>query len=198
MSSVVLRCPNCGTTQAAPGECDACHEAQVRYFCTNHDPGQWLASPKCPQCGAQFGLADPMRRAASPPPRPPVQRERQRGLAPPAPAPRPVPVPAPAPAPAPKRKFNPWGPISRDSKRAERDVLAGRLRDMLATASRRRRGTDIVSYDEAPPMPAARTGCLGRALLLTVLLIGLLLFMTVFAGGPFLQILLSLLLSAHG
>ena len=42
MSGVVLRCPSCGTTRAAPGECDACHEAQVRYYCTNHTPGRWL------------------------------------------------------------------------------------------------------------------------------------------------------------
>ena len=51
MSNVVLRCPNCGTTQNAPGECEACHEEQVRYFCTNHNPGQWLESSKCPQSG---------------------------------------------------------------------------------------------------------------------------------------------------
>jgi hypothetical protein len=69
---------------------------------------------------------------------------------------------------------------------------------MLAGASRRRRVPDVVSYEEASPMPAARAGCLGRALLLAVLFIGLLLFMTVFAGGPFLQILLSLILSSHG
>mgnify|MGYP004528820713 CR=1 FL=1 len=193
MSGVFLRCPNCGTTQATPGECDACHEAQVRYFCTNHDPGQWLASPKCPQCGAQFGMASPVRKATPPPPRPPVQPERR-----PAPPPPPVPRPVPVPAPAPRRRFNPWGPASSSPEGMERDVLAGRLRDMLAGASRRRRVPDLVPYDEAPAASPARAGCLGRALLLMVLLVGLLLFMLVFAGGPFLQILLSLLLSPHG
>lgn len=55
--SVVLRCPSCGTTRAMPGECEACHEAEVRYFCTNHTPGLWLASPGCLECGAIFGEA---------------------------------------------------------------------------------------------------------------------------------------------
>ena len=45
MSVVVLRCPNCGTTQATPAECEACHEADVRWFCPNHTPGRWLDAP---------------------------------------------------------------------------------------------------------------------------------------------------------
>jgi len=57
MSGVSLRCPNCGTTRATPGACDACHEADVRYFCSNHSPGIWLDAAKCPQCGARFGDA---------------------------------------------------------------------------------------------------------------------------------------------
>jgi hypothetical protein len=28
----VLHCPNRGTTRPMPGECEACHAAQVRYF----------------------------------------------------------------------------------------------------------------------------------------------------------------------
>lgn len=51
--SVVQRCPSCGTTRAAPGECEACHEAQVRSFCTNHEPGIWLDGPTCPACEAR-------------------------------------------------------------------------------------------------------------------------------------------------
>lgn len=62
--SVTLRCPNCGTTRTTLGECDACHEAQARYFCTNHTPGVWLDAPACPKCGARFG--DPPRRSAPP------------------------------------------------------------------------------------------------------------------------------------
>src|SRR3954447_15432150 len=74
MTGVILRCPNCGTATATPGECEACHEAQVRYYCTNHEPGHWLESPACPRCGAKFGdpvrlPARPVPPAAPPPPR---------------------------------------------------------------------------------------------------------------------------------
>ena len=66
MSGVVLRCPACGTTQSHPGECDACSERDVRYFCTNHNPGVWLDEPVCSGCGARFGEAprgpEPARR----------------------------------------------------------------------------------------------------------------------------------------
>ena len=68
--SVVLRCPNCGTTQATSGECEACHEAQVRYFCTNHEPGIWLTGPTCPQCAARVAPRPP---APIPRPRPPAR-----------------------------------------------------------------------------------------------------------------------------
>jgi hypothetical protein len=84
MSDVVRRCPNCGTTRATPGECDACHEAQVRYFCTNHTPGLWLDARTCPKCGARFG--DPARRPSALAPATPVR----------APAPTPARTPPPA------------------------------------------------------------------------------------------------------
>jgi len=51
--SVVIRCPKCGTTSTSLGECDACHDAQVRYFCTNHEPGLWLETRTCPACAAR-------------------------------------------------------------------------------------------------------------------------------------------------
>lgn len=57
MSGVVLRCSNCGTVQSDVGECEACHAAQVEYFCTNHTPGLWLDASACQQCGARFGEA---------------------------------------------------------------------------------------------------------------------------------------------
>ena len=63
--SVVLRCPTCGTTQEDPGECDACSDGEVRYFCSNHDGGVWIDGPVCGSCGARFG--DPPREAAKPP-----------------------------------------------------------------------------------------------------------------------------------
>ena len=66
MTGVVLRCPNCGTTRSTPGECEACHEAQVvRYYCTNHDPGEWLDEPTC-------GDAGRIRRSAAAPSAGPV------------------------------------------------------------------------------------------------------------------------------
>lgn len=73
MSGVILRCPNCGTGRAAPGECDACHEAEARYFCTNHAPGVWLDGKACTRCGAQFGQAAPIAAPSAPtaPPRRP-------------------------------------------------------------------------------------------------------------------------------
>lgn len=187
MTLVVLRCPNCGTTQAGPGECDACHEAQVRYFCTNHRPGQWLTSPKCPQCGAQFGVSELVRSTPSPRPRPRVQASVQ----PPAVEVAPLPT-----APVTKRRFNPWGPTSSLPASGERDVLARRLRGLIARPSRDRGKPEAPPYDmEAMPVPVARAGCLGRALLLVFLTLGILLLLFISAGGPFIQILLRFLLS---
>lgn len=67
--SVVLRCPSCGTTRATRGECEACHEAQVRLFCTSHEPGLWLDGSTCPTCEAR------LREAVATPARVPVLRE---------------------------------------------------------------------------------------------------------------------------
>ena len=57
MSSVALRCATCGTTQSHPGECEACFDGEVRYFCSNHSPGLWIDEPVCRRCGAKFGDA---------------------------------------------------------------------------------------------------------------------------------------------
>ena len=64
MSGVVIRCPNCGTTQSTLGECEACHEAGTRYFCTNHEPGRWLDGPACAVCGARYGMEPATSRPA--------------------------------------------------------------------------------------------------------------------------------------
>jgi hypothetical protein len=74
MSGVILRCPHCGTSSATAGECTACHEAAVRYMCTNHATGLWLETPACPACGAVFGVA-PQPPAPSTP-MPPAARRR--------------------------------------------------------------------------------------------------------------------------
>lgn len=67
--SVVLRCAICGT-QGHTGECEACSEGEVQYFCTNHNQGIWLDGPVCSRCEAKFG--DPPRRPAPAPTPPPV------------------------------------------------------------------------------------------------------------------------------
>lgn len=72
MSGVVIRCPNCGTTQTALGECEACHEADARHFCPNHTPGRWLDGPSCSVCGARVG-AGPAGERPEPPPRRPAR-----------------------------------------------------------------------------------------------------------------------------
>ena len=64
--SVVLRCPTCGTSQLHVGECEACSEGEVRYFCTNHEQGLWLDEPVCSRCGAEFGAAPRKPRSTAP------------------------------------------------------------------------------------------------------------------------------------
>lgn len=111
MSAVVLRCPHCGTTQARAGECAACHDADVRPYCPNHEPGRWLDGPTCAACGAGIG-----RPPAVPPARPSPPPAPQRP-SPPRP-PRPAPARAPTPAEVPGRDDDeevrgpfemPWG-----------------------------------------------------------------------------------------
>lgn len=120
MSAVVLRCPNCGTTQGVLGECEACHEAGVRYFCTNHTPGRWLDDPQCYACGARFGVDAPAPRA--PAPSPPPRAGRAAPL-PPALSPsvgRRAPGPTRPPPPAPVRR----GPVERTRERSRDDAFA--------------------------------------------------------------------------
>lgn len=187
MSGVVLRCPNCGTTKRAPGECDACHEAEVRFYCTNHTPGQWLNAAACPACGARFGdSVRPPPAASHPtaPPRPagtPVAPSLGRKRPPPwlpdrgtAPWSRRAPIPTreegsaaePRRAPAPDAPIASWPDL---------------LRDVTARARRRRmeagRGPDSVAVG------AALGGCLMRAVSLVVLLFLAVLIFSVMAGG---------------
>ena len=87
MTGVVLRCPNCGTTQTAAGECEACHEADVRPYCPNHAPGRWLDAPACPDCGARVGR--PPAGPAPPPRRAPAATRPPASLESPPRTPRP-------------------------------------------------------------------------------------------------------------
>ena len=72
MSDVVLRCPNCGTTQASAGECEACHEGNVRYYCPNHTPGRWLDGPTCAECEAREARERVAARGRTVPPMKPM------------------------------------------------------------------------------------------------------------------------------
>jgi hypothetical protein len=180
MSAVVLRCPNCGTTKAAPGECEACHESQVRYYCTNHTPGRWLDAASCQACGARFGepMSAPARPAPAAPPRPaarpgpaaPGRRPASTSRT----GPRPVPPPAGRPAagegsgPGPGRVppaeeegidmrggYAPVGPTWQDLFRA-------------AARARRARPDAVFDHEAAPPVRPRRGGCLGRLMLILV------------------------------
>ena len=123
MSAVVRRCPNCGTTQTAPGECESCQEAEVRYYCPNHSPGRWLDGPACGECGARYGVEPPAPvPRPTPRPAPPPRRERT--------PPRPAPPLSPPPTPPPP----PRGRVEPRPRRPERpgDLLDELLRDARA------------------------------------------------------------------
>ena len=168
MSGVILRCPNCGTGRATPGECDACHEADARYFCTNPTPGRWRDGEACPRCGAKFGAAPP----AAPPPRPaPAARERaapSRGGS------------------APPRRH----PAEEVFGRLEEPPpsRAPSLEEMLAAAVRAREAARPPAHPEIEPRTAARGtgGCLVRAIVMLFVFI-LMVFsgMFMFAGSMF-------------
>jgi hypothetical protein len=187
VSGVVLRCPNCGTTTASPGECQACHQAEVRYYCTNHTPGRWLDSPKCSECGAALG--EPARPAALPP--------RVR---------RPAPLPAASPGrrrSVPRlleRGSGPWvrrtRPPARDDGAAPRygsdearDPRTASWPDLLREAAARARRTRA----EAKPIPdtakvgMALGGCLMRAIVMMVLLFAAFLIFSLIFGGLLFQ-----------
>ena len=180
MSGVVLRCPNCGTTQATPGECEACHEAQVRYFCTNHTPGRWLEGAQCAHCGATFGEAPRPPRPA--PPEAPGSARR-----PPASSRRPPPTFTPSPPPPPPSRAPRWT-TARRSPPGDDGRRGPTLDEILREAARPRR-----IPPEAPPAPDFAPvvrgigGCLVRAVLLGLfLLLALVVGLFVF-GGALLQ-----------
>jgi hypothetical protein len=174
MTGVVLRCPNCGTTRSTPGECEACHEAQVRYYCTNHDPGEWLDEPTCGRCGAKFGDRPPPPRPAPSPsrrsrsPRPPPLRTRDASSGPPPRAERPP--AAERPSPWGRRPRSPDGSAS-GSDRSDPRIIWRRLPDFRRPFPGSRRLPPDLGESPDPrivvgPSPG---GCL-RFLLMAVLL----------------------------
>ena len=161
MSEVVIRCPNCGTTRGSPGECDACHEAETRYFCTNHAPGLWLDGPACAACGARFGVErTPRRPAARAAPEPPRSRPAD---------PRPTLGRRPPPYDEPERTIDDaWtGPV-RTPRRHE-------IEEIEETAA----GAPRVEWPPATPFPpfgvriVPMAGCLRRLVVLVLVLIAL-------------------------
>jgi len=159
--SVVLRCPNCGTTRATAGECEACHEAAARYFCTNHAPGLWLAEPACPTCGARFGEA-PRAAPVAVPVRPvrPAPSDATRGSAPAA--------RSGSAAPAPRRHPRAEYPAS-DAERDADGLELEPWRKVLSLALNARR-TAIAGRRTSRPAVGIG-GCLRRLLLTLVVLV---------------------------
>ena len=168
MSAVILRCDNCGTSQSARGLCEACHEGQVRYFCTNHDPGRWLEAKQCTQCGAEYGVTPTIPAATRRPDTGDLRNRPKRTASPsefPAPATRPG-----------RRAGGPWG--SRPP-RAPKDIFVSeeaatrartveRLRRLLSATRYGRRPPDPTDFDYGSPPPMMAGGCL-RAVFLMVL-----------------------------
>lgn len=173
MSGVVLRCPHCGTVRPTEGECEACHEAQVRYFCTNHSPGLWLDAGACERCGARFG--DPVP-AMKVPTAPPVRAD---------------PRPSPASDTRPDLRgggpeVGPWGAADPPDRRGERPDPA-RLLMAIFSAAARARGSRPGAY-ERPEYATPRRrggGCVGRLLMLALLLLALFLLVPIFLGALF-------------
>lgn len=178
MSDVVLRCPTCGTTQNHQGECDACSEGQVRYFCSNHSPGLWLEGPECRACGARFGETPAKPRAPSPRPTAPISPAGTRGPASAA-TPRSVEPARAAPGRPPDRGGTPRAPSAAD--------LLARL---LAA---RREGAGYKGKDARwgrLPTEGSRLrlgGCLRRFILFALLLFALLVAGSFFLVGGVLQ-----------
>lgn len=166
MSHVVLRCPNCGTTRPTPGECEACHESQVRYYCTNHAPGRWLDTPACSQCGARFGEAQ--RPAVAPvatPSRIPTAAPRLRPV--PAERPRTDALPRDVRERAPTETEETIDPRKARGERAARVTGWEELRRAAASA-RRRLPADAEAGFKAPGRRPG--GCLLRFMLIVVFL----------------------------
>lgn len=182
--SVVLRCPNCGTTRATLGECEACHEAEVRYFCTRHAPGLWLDSPTCSSCGAVFGRPTPAAPAATRSPAPPPRAAAPHEVAPRAPVPHEVAPRAAAPARYPSGFPETPRPASRGPSYSEDVELerSGAPRPLapwqllLGSVLRAR----SLARSPAELKPRRGSGCLRRLLVMVVLMVlavGLVLFL---------------------
>ncbi len=174
MSAVVLRCANCGTTQSAQGECEACHEGHVGYYCTNHKPGRWLDGPECSQCHAVYGRDEP------PPPVPP-QPSKPTPVPPPASRKGKIEIRRPPRTESRRDRPDPWvrrtppTPSHEGDHAGEEALARERMIEMLNELFRRghlRRRTPV-DLDIPSPHPAQQIqgGCLRFALLVLLFLL---------------------------
>jgi hypothetical protein len=171
MSGVVLRCPNCGTVQTGMGECEACHEAKIRYFCTNHTPGLWLDTALCSQCGARLGEAQ--RAALSTDPRSlphvvatsPILNDERTG-----------------------HVFTPTSTSDGDVPVGTSLPTAGALFEAFAYAARQRRIRKTRMDDDGAPVRGSGGGCAGRLLSLALLIVAFFLLVPLLLGGVLLRI----------
>lgn len=164
MNGVVIRCQHCGTTQPVLGECEACHEENVRYYCPNHTPGRWLDVPSCSACGALVGVPPVKSRTVPRTPPPPPPRPRPPAREPIEIRPRP-----------PRRDVRPeraeepreevWSAPVRTSRRVELELL-----DLVKTmATRAARSGGPRSASPAAPL-SGLFGCLRKLVILGVVL----------------------------
>ena len=142
----------------------------------NHNPGVWLESVACPQCGARFGDPKPPRLDESSPVVPP--------------RPRPTAVRRPPPPPADRETdLGPWGPVApteldRDSSRAAAPESWRILLGAMAAAARARtESAERSSDDEIAPVRRRGGGCVGRIFMLILFLIALFLMAPLFLGA---------------
>lgn len=184
MSGVLIRCQHCGTTQAAPGECEACHEGDTRYYCPNHTPGRWLDAPNCTVCGARVGVS-PKPAPSSPPPTRPPSPPRARRVEPRAPSP---PRAREAPPPPPRYRE----PIREEAEATPVDPWRGggavRPRDVLEELLRMSRRGGGLTLPTAPAGRSGGAGCLRRLFMLVIMLVVLayLAFYALFGVGGYL------------
>jgi hypothetical protein len=185
MSTVARRCPNCGSVQEHAGSCETCHESDVRYFCANHEPGRWLDTPGCADCGATLHAgptrgapptrpARPIPPSPIPPAPPPPRRTTARPVPPRRAEPRyepPVEAPYDPPYVPPPRMPAPARP-----PRPTRPTLPELLRRAREVAGERDGGWPV---DPGALRPAVRVGlpsvvgCVGRIIMLVLVLLAL-------------------------
>lgn len=203
MSMIVLRCQNCGTTQAGPGECEACHEAQVAYYCANHSPGHWLKTSTCPQCGAKFGDASPAAKGTPlPPTRPtpvaPIRKPAREEPEPSSPWTRGTARSAASEPVWPRTVLPLPTPVREDPRTAEPDPMSPPLRDILMRGPVADRYPGARRPEAAPPAQPwnAVAGLIRRLMMLAIIFIAAMILLSLFSNGSLLQILLNILLTS--